>query len=190
MICPVREPIARDVSAFFYFHCQGNPELVENTNLGELEELFLTDSRPKKFYSHPPYSNAPAEHSWTLNWFDEHFKPLTRIDVYRQPFPIDRKWQVYRRGFTRVLVYRIDLERSEQAKLISRFLGIKLDEMRSSNVARNNKNYAELYSRFRESVKLPEQYIRRMHDSRFAQHFWSPEELNAMADKWRVAPSS
>ena len=112
-----------------------------------------------------------------------------RIDVYKQPFPKDRKWQVYRRGFTRVLVYRIDLERSEQIKLISRFLGIQLDEIRFENTAKD-KDYAELYSQFRESVKLPEQYIRRMHDSRFAQHFWSPAELKAAADKWRGTPSS
>ena len=124
-----------------------------------------------------------------VNWFDKQFRFLTRIDVYKKPFPIDRKWQIYRRGFTQVLVYRNDLKRSEQAKLVSRFLGIKLDEMRPIHAA-DNENYAELYSRFRESVKLPEWYIRQMHDSRFAQHFWSPEELKVAADKWRGAPSS
>ena len=187
VICPIREPIARDVSGFFYFYCQKNPGILENTNLRELEELFLTDSRPRRYY--PPFSSLPAEHEWTLNWFDEHLKPLLRIDVYKQPFPIDRKWQIYKRGFTRVLVYRIDLERSEQVKLISRFLGIKLDEIRLENSS-EDKVCTELYSRFHESAKLPEQYIRRMHDSRFAQHFWSPEELKVAADKWRVAPSS
>ena len=88
-----------------------------------------------------------------------------------------------------MLVYRIDLERSEQTKLISRFLGIKLDEIRLENSS-EDKDYAERYSQFRESVKLPEQYIRRMHDSRFAQHFWSPQELKTAADKWRGASDS
>ena len=187
VICPIREPIARDVSAFFYWclRYQKNQDLTANADLGELEELFLKDSRPHG-RDHIP---TLAEHRFTLNWFDEHLKPLTRIDVYKQPFPIDRKWQIYRRGFTRVLVYRIDLERSEQAKLISRFLGIKLDELRPENRS-EDRRYAELYSRFRESVKLPEQYIRRMHDSRFAKHFWSPAELKSAADKWRAAPSN
>ena len=190
VICSVREPIARDVSAFFHFYCQFVPELLENTSLRELEELFLLDSRPKpKSTLQPPQWLPHAEHEFTLSWFDKYFKPLTRIDVYKQPFPIDRKWQVYRRGFTRVLLYRTDLERSEQTKLISRFLSIKLDEMRLENSS-EDKDYAELYSRFRESVKLPEQYIRRMHDSRFAKHFWSTQELKVAADKWRVTPSS
>ena len=88
-----------------------------------------------------------------------------------------------------MLVYRNDLKRSEQTELISRFLGIKLNEIRSENGA-ENMDYVELYSRFRESVKLPEEYIGRMHDSRFAKHFWSAQELKAEADKWRSASSS
>ena len=181
IVCPIREPISRNVSAFFPNYVKQHPDLLANADLRELKELFLLDTKQNYF------GPAPAKQKWPLNWFDEHFKPLTRIDVYRRPFPIDRKWQTYRRGFTRVLVYRNDLKRSEQAKLISRFLGIKLDEMRPIHAADRNKDYAERYSQFRESVKLPEQYIRRMHDSRYAQHFWSPEELKAAADKWRAA---
>ena len=175
VICPIREPIARDVSAFFNFHVQYRPHLFAKTDLRELEKLFLADSWP---------ADAITNHSFALNWFDEHFKPLTRIDIYKQPFPIDRKWQIYRRGFTRVLVYRVDLKRSEQTKLISRFLGIQMEKIRPRNTTKT-KTPAEPYSRFRESIKLPEQYIRRMHDSRFAQHFWSQEELKVAADKWR-----
>ena len=145
VICPIREPIARDVSAFFNFHVQYRPHLFAKTDLRELEKLFLADSWP---------ADAITNHSFALNWFDEHFKPLTRIDVYKQPFPIDRKWHIYKRGFTRVLVYRNDLKRSEQTKLISRFLGIQMDEIRPRNTTKN-KDYAEPYSRFRESVKLP-----------------------------------
>ena len=189
VVCPIREPIARDISAFFYFYLRRYPEICANADLGELKELFLTDLRPR----HPKHKGRrnpiPAdekinEPEYMLTWFDKYFRPLTRIDVYKQPFPIDRKWQIYKRGFTRVLVYRIDLKLSEQTKLISSFLGIKLDAIRLENDSKN-KDYVELYPRFRESVKLPERYIRRMHDSRFAQHFWSPQELKAVADKWR-----
>ena len=46
MIVPIREPIARDVSAFFHFYYQFVPSILEKISLRELEELFLTDSRP------------------------------------------------------------------------------------------------------------------------------------------------
>ena len=190
VIVPIREPIARDVSGFFHFYCQFVPEILENTSLRELEELFLADPRPKLNSPLQPARWAlHAERLFTLTWFDKHLKPWTRIDVYKQPFPIDRKWQTYRRGFTRVLVYRNDLKLSEQTKLVSRFLGIKLNEVRLEHSSENS-DYAERYSQFRESAKLPEQYIRRMHDSRFAKHFWSPKELKVAADKWRGALDS
>ena len=180
IICPIREPIARDVSAFFLFYVERRIHLFANTDLGELKELFLSDSNR---------GDNIAKHQFGLDWFDRQFRPLTRIDVYKEPFPIDRKWQIYRRGFIRVLLYRFDLKRSEQAKLISSFLGIQLGEIKPQNQGKD-KVYAELYSRFRESVKLPEQYIGRMHNSRFAQHFWSPQELKVAADKWRTTSGS
>ena len=191
MICPIREPIARDVSIFFYKYVDSRPNLITNADLGELKELFLEDNRPAQSKTHrlAPANDRITEHQFTLDWFDWHFRPLTRIDVYKHPFPIDRKWQIYNRGRVEVLLYRNDLKNSEQAELISGFLGIKLDEIRPINQGKN-KVYAELYSRFRESVKLPEQYIGRMHNSRFAQHFWSPQELKAAADKWRTTSDS
>ena len=66
VICPIREPIARDVSAFFNFHVQSHPHLFAKTDLRELEKLFLADSRP---------ADAITNHSFALNWFDEQFKP-------------------------------------------------------------------------------------------------------------------
>ena len=176
IICPIREPIARDVSAFFLFYVQRRIHLFANADLGELKELFLSDFNRRSDF---------AKHQYPLDWFDRKFRPVTRIDVYKEPFPIDRKWQIYKRGFLQVLLYRIDLKRSEQVKLISSFLGIQLGEIKPKNQGKN-KVYGELYSRFCESVKLPEQYIGRMHNSRFAQHFWSPQELKAGADKWRT----
>ena len=196
VICPIREPIARSVSAFFYFYylsmAEYDPECL-NIPAKDLTPLFLMNSRPLKVgdvLHDSPYKNSVisgnerAEHNFSLNWFDKHFQPQLHIDVYKKPFPIDRKWQIYRRGFTRVLLYRADLKQSEQAKLVSHFLGLKLGEIKPKNES-THRIYSKLYSQFRESVKLPEQYIRQMHDSRFARHFWSPEELKAAADKWR-----
>ena len=196
IVCPIREPIARNVSVFFQFYCTLRFLENKNTNLEKLEELFLRDPRPRlRNIREPghiarrplvPASDNPSEHEFTLNWFDRHFRPVTGIDVYKEPFPIERKWQIYKRGFVRVLVYRIDMKRSEQAELVSRFLGIKLDEVGLENATKDHAK-DKSYSQFCKSVKLPESYISRMHDSRFAKHFWSPEELKAAADKWRGA---
>ena len=102
IICPIREPIARDVSAFFYFFVGAVPGLfnIKNTNLGETEKMFLeysgqiepTDHFKDLLYKHPVLANNPIiQHQFGLEWFDKQLRPLTRIDVYKQPFPIDRK---------------------------------------------------------------------------------------------------
>ena len=192
VICPIREPIARDVSAFFYFYIYHriltkNMSLkqLENIPLEELQRLFCQEHRPTDQYGPNPFRNDLfAEHSFSINWFDKHFKPPVNIDVYSRPFPVDRKWQIYRRGFTKVLLYRSDLEHSEQRKIISNFLNLELNELVTQNDS-SKSIYADVYRKFKHTAKLPEQYIRQMHDSRFAKHFWSPEELKAAADKWR-----
>ena len=185
----IREPIARNVSAFFYFHYASFLPFLHKKPLEEIVELFLTDSRPSYLRAPQafPVQSRMAECLFTLNWFDQFFRPVTGIDVYKKPFPIDRKWQVYKKGGLKVLLYRNDLELSQQTELISRFLGIELDEIKRENLTKDH-SYAEIYHRFCESVKLPESYIRRVHDSKFARHFWHPEELEAAADKWRAAP--
>ena len=194
VVCPIREPISRDVSLFFFARYTGrgahrtDPHLMANDDQRKFEELFLATSSPQRTRDLAHIIGTTDSQSG-LDWFDKHFKPLIGIDVYKQPFPINRKWQIYKRGFIRVLLYRVDLKPSEQAKLISRFLGIRLDEIEPQNTARDN-GYAEHYSQFRESVKLPEQYIRLVHGSRFARHFWSPVELKATADKWRGVSGS
>ena len=192
VVCPIREPIARDVSAFFYFylfHRIRNRVMsikqIENTPLEELQRLFCEDPRPTNQHG----SDQLSEHSFSTNWFDRCFKPLLNIDVYKRPFPVDRKWQTYHRGFTKVLLYRIDLERSEQLKLIASFLNLELNELIVAN--KSDKHiYANVYKKFNETAKLPEQYIRKVHGSRFAKHFWSPEELKSAADKWRIVSDS
>ena len=187
VICPVREPIARDVSAFFYWYIyhrilRGEMSLkqLENTPLEELQKLFCQDSRP----ADPLGYDQLAEHSFLIDWFDKHFKRALNIDVYSRPFPVDRKWQIYRRGFTKVLLYRSDLEHSEQLRLVASFLNLGLSELIIENDS-DKSIYADVYKKFNETVKFPEQYIRRMHNSRFAKHFWSEAELKIAADKWR-----
>ena len=160
VICPIREPIDRSVSAFFYFYyeriARQHPENMD-IPIEDLKTLFLKDSRPQesltpvRLAEHRYRPSRLAEHNFCLNWFDEHFQTQFLIDVYKTPFDITRKYQEYRRGGTRVLLYRNDLDILEQARLISRFIGVKL-EIKPQNEATRH-IYSGLYDRFQESAK-------------------------------------
>ena len=56
-----------------------------------------------------------------------------------------------------------------------------------SNTA-DDKSYADLYAAFRRELTLPEPYLDRVYGSRFARHFYTPDELAAFRRKW-LAPA-
>jgi hypothetical protein len=74
VITPVREPISRNISAFFQtFTRDTGFELTDRDwTVDELLELFL-----KRY---------PHDESYT--WFDVNFKPLIGLDVYSEPFAL------------------------------------------------------------------------------------------------------
>ncbi len=172
VICPIRDPLSRNVSAFFqtFKRDTGYEFSSQNWTLDELREMFLKHYR----------------HNVCLEWFDQSFRPTFEIDVFSTPFPTDRKWQTYRQGMIKFLIYRTDIDHSTQLKVISRFLGQDIDEWVYRNVA-EEKDYGEAYQALCQSAKLPDIYISLMCNSRYCQHFWTPAEIASLAKRWGTA---
>ena len=170
VISPVREPVSRNVSAFFQtFKRDTGFELADRPwKQEELLALFL----------------QRYPHDESLDWFDLSFRPMIGLDIYLESFPRQRKWHVYTRGSFRILIYRTDLSRAEQLAVLAGFVGCKLDAWNMGNRA-EDKDYAELYRAFCAQVVLPDDYLSRMSESRYCRHFWSEAEIKANADRWR-----
>lgn len=169
VISPVREPIARNVSAFFQnFHRDTGFQFADRTwTSAELKELFLKHCR----------------HNVPLEWFDRHLRTAFGVDVFARPFDVDRRWSTYRHRSVRVLVYRADLDRDEQLRVVSRFVGRTIDRWSYDNVA-EDKDYAALYADFCATVRLPTSYVRVMCESRYCRQFWSAEEIAQTSARW------
>lgn len=172
VISPIREPIARNVSAFFqnFKRDTGLDLHQKNWSVAELTALFLDHCR----------------HNVCLEWHDAHLRPTFGIDVFAEPFPVERKWQTYRHGSVRCLIYRADLDHACQLEVVSDFLGCRVAAWDYANRSAD-KEYANIYDAFVESAALPEVYIKLMYESRFARHFWSDAELRDFASAWRRA---
>ena len=170
VICPVREPLARNVSAFFQnFRRDTGFEISDHPwTVAELTDLFL------RCYPH----------NVCLEWFDRHFRPTFGIDVFASPFSVEKKWAVYRRGSVRVLIFRSDLEHAEQLRLVSGFLGVEIPRWNYANQA-ETKDYGELYRDFVAAARLPDIYLSIMARSRFCQQFWSEDEIATTSRRWR-----
>ena len=169
VICPIREPLSRNVSAFFQNFKRDTGLEFSNHKLevSELLNLFL--------------ENYP--HNACLEWFDRHFRPTFNIDVFSEKFPIKRKWNVYKKGSTKVLIYRCDLDKKEQLKVISDFLGVEISKWKYSNIS-GTKEYNQIYREFCLSAKLPDIYIKLINNSSFCKHFWNEKERIETSKKW------
>ncbi len=169
MITMTREPIARNISAFFQnlavFRQPGyvpDPEKVQ-----DLIEQFLKD------YSH----DVPLE------WFDREIKGVFGVDVYLHAFPSESGYCVIKEANLHLLIMKAEASDETKIKAITQFLGIEGFVLVRENVGAE-KQYKNAYLRFKELIRVPADYIEKMYSSRYARHFYSDDELKKFRSAW------
>jgi hypothetical protein len=169
LITTVREPIERNVSAFFeVFRYYNKLEAKDyKGDTGFLQEQFL----------------KLVPHDYPLNWLDEELKTMLNIDVYASPFDSQKKHQKYQNENLDLLLLRVDLGDSEKEKLVQELLGVSELKLVRHNVGAQ-KEYASLYQEFKTNLELPQNYVERMLDSKYCGHFYSQEERQSLFEKW------
>jgi hypothetical protein len=171
VITGVREPVGRNVSAFFEMLPGMIPNIdkryhANDLQVEELHELFL----------HLYDQRSPAI------WFDDQFKPIFDIDVYATPFPHSKGYDIYEAGHNRALLIRIeDLNRTVQPAMLE-FLGMKDFSVQTRNRS-EDKLYHDLAVRFKQ-LPLPLHYVDQMLSSKYSQHFYTDEEREQIRLKW------
>jgi hypothetical protein len=172
IITMVREPVSRNISSFFqnlrYFAPALQNNQTENPpSVDTLADLFLNE----------------FHHEVPLKWLDLELKALTGVDVYAEPFRKSKGYHIYETPRFRVLLLRLrDLNEFFEQGLLD-FLGIQVGELKASNVAKN-KEYAELYKRFKATVRFSPQFLERMYESQFTKHFYTDEERKTLRERW------
>lgn len=168
VISPIREPIARNVSAFFQnfkkftgVHC-----INSNFSLEELKGIFL----------------AKFNHKMPLQWFDKNIKANFGIDVYVNSFP-KCGYATYSHKNIRLLVMMAEINNNEKAKAIKDFLNAAEFQIINRNIG-EEKEYALSYNDFKYNVKFPQAYIDMMHKSKYFNYFYEQDVINAVRKKW------
>ncbi len=170
----VRDPVERNVSAFFQNLDQVLPDARERHARGELPTDELRDAFVER-YDH----NAP------LLWFQTQLEPVFGIDVFATPFDTASGFTTYESPTASLLVIRLeDLPRCGDLA-IAAFLGVDGFTLQARNVG-NQKWYADLYAEFQREVVLPPEYLDAMYDSAFAQHFYDDRERAGFRSRWEV----
>lgn len=166
IITLTRDPVPRNISAFFQSAPERIPDFYERLEAGtlsldELEAAFLMDE---------------VSHNSPLVWFDEQLKPFTGIDVFERPFPHEKGYDIFESDRARLLVIRLeDYFRCGKQAFLD-FLGLEDWNVQRKGNTGETKTYGTAYKKFLGDVTLPDTYLDRMYDSKYAKHFYTETE--------------
>jgi hypothetical protein len=165
----VRDPVARNIS--FYFET--------------LDVLFQI----KRAHERIPLERLLAEfhqrftHERGVDWFDNEFKPVLGIDVYEHPFPHEKGYLRIDSGPYEVLLMRHDLSDRLKEKCLAELIHVPAVTLTPKNIG-TQKAYSYIYREFLKRIELPENYVYGLLDSKYARHFFSPDERARFRSKW------
>jgi hypothetical protein len=168
IISLTREPISRNVSAFFQNldSITGVSYHIGNFSLDELKSIFLTK----------------YQHEKPLQWFDKNIKENFGIDVYVNSFP-KCGYAIYCNQKIRLLVMRSEMSDTKKVKVIRDFLHCNNFHLVNTNIS-EEKEYALIYKNFRDNVSFPKIYIDMMCNSKYFNYFYEQDVINAVEKKW------
>jgi hypothetical protein len=162
VVSAMRDPIARNISAFFQ-----NLELEDVKNVEALIDRFL------RCYAH----DVP------LRWFDEQFRDVLGIDIFRFPFNREQGWDCFRDQQFNCLLLTAEINDAVKLQAIKSFLEIDLRAIERRNEG-SRKAYAELYQRFKGQITLPETYLARLLESKVVKHFYTARQIGQFRSHW------
>jgi Putative capsular polysaccharide synthesis protein/Sulfotransferase family len=169
IITLVRDPIARNVSAFF----QNRENLIEKNTRNILKEDKITEFFFNEFY-----------HDRSLKWLDLEIKNVFGFDLYKDEFPKSIGYKIYSidSQFYLMIVRLEDLNHCHK-KASQEFLRIKDLSLSEENIA-SKKIYSNIYREFIESLSVASWYIDKMYSSKYTKHFYSDSEIDQCQKKW------
>jgi hypothetical protein len=173
IISLVREPIGRNISA--YFQNLKSFETVQDAHSRIEVDQLITGFLQK--YSH----DVP------LTWFDLEMRATTGIDVFEYTFPKEQGHQIIHHPPYHLLLMRHDLADALKEELVRDFVGLRSFNLFRANEA-SLKEYAEQYRSFVDSINVPADYSQHMLSSKYALHFYSKEQLLKAHRKWTGVP--
>lgn len=166
IITLVRDPIARNISSYFE-----HVDAIWHTE--NAHESIALESLVEGFHTRFPQSEP-------LTWFDDEMRSTTGIDVYEVPFSPSGHVVLTHQNLD-LLILKSELSDDAKAAALSELVGLDSLTIRPANRT-EDKAKGATYRAFRAALRFDHSYLEQMLDSRYARHFYTPSEREAM---WR-----
>jgi len=174
IICIVREPILREISAF-YQNTEFYKSTVENNNL----EI---DTNASLNILKRICSENITQH--LENWFQTEIYQEFGINVFSKPFNTLKGYQLFHTKNTSLLLLKMETMNKVFTNAIKELLNTENDiSLINANIAKN-KHYAASYTETKKSFRLNKVQMDEIIQSKYFQHFY-PEQEKAIREKWQ-----
>ncbi|MGB3492752.1 MAG: putative capsular polysaccharide synthesis family protein [Elainellaceae cyanobacterium] len=174
IITLVREPIARNISAYFQ-NIRLEIAFPKSIEQGEIDEKEL-DQAIEDF-------KALENHKSSLLWMDRQVKEVFGIDVYQEDFDHHRGYNLIRKDNVNLLVIKLEELKNNYKQAFRDLLGFEDFQLKTSNVS-DSKEYASIYEAFKDRIVFSQEYIELIYTSKLATHFYTPQEIEKFIAKW------
>lgn len=182
----VREPIARNISAFF--------ETLEVEVLSETQFKLTADIRSTYNFEITVQLDDVEElieiflrefdHETPLVFFDREIKGVLGVDVFATEFPDSIGYKIYEGAEVDVLLIRLENLTECARDAFKEFLNVEDFSLTNTNIG-SEKDYAPIYKKLKDSIRLPDSYIDEMYTSKYTRHFYSEAEIARFETRWR-----
>jgi len=167
VITPVREPMARNVSAFFQ-NLKKYRKDYRNIPIKELQGVFLEEYN----------IDYPDQ------WFELELLEVFKFDPFEESFDYQKGYQIYRGSKHEFLILRLEDADRVVSEALEKFLGIKgLTMIRRHIRSERGSSEGEQYQEFLKLI-FPEEFLDRCYTLKYARHFYSEGERYLYKLKW------
>lgn len=159
-ITMVREPVERVISELFE---QG---FADEVALNHVEGLVLKD----------------------LEWFDNHYRKITGINVYGNTFVKKTGYMIYSiRGLV-VMTNRMSevLEKALKEFLPPYFPDADYDSLKVEHRAKGDERFGMAYEDFKDRMKLDKKFLEKVYTSKYCKYFFYSTELKSFYNRWKA----
>ncbi len=172
LVTLVRAPIPRALSDFFENVDAYVPNFWERWQRNEITVAELNETFWTRF-----------QDTSMIHWFDDQVRDVFGIDVFATPFPHAQGFSLYENARARLLLIRLENLNACVGEAMRAFFGLPRFELAQKNIG-SEKPYGALYQEFLAQLRLPREYVAQAHTARYAQHFYTPQELEQSIAQW------
>lgn len=169
IITLIRDPVSRNVSAFFQNIDSYFPKGSWRKASSEVLIQTFMDRYP---------------HRVAITWFDSEFKKITGFDVLAADVDASKGTFTFRHGKFRILLIKVEAADADKEKAIGEFVGLTgRFQLLKTNIG-DEKNYSDAYKEFKSRIMLPKEYLDLMYESALIRKFYTDGDIQKFRKKW------